>query len=129
MPQAPIAGVVAQNPSNALVPLKVGAAGSLLTAEGLNAALNVTSAAVIKTGAGRVNRLIIVAAPSSSGAITLNDAATTGAAATSNEIWSIPYNGTAVNAGAVINLDVPFTNGLVISAVGGGSPQYTITYT
>ena len=128
MPQNPGAVTIAVNPSGAQKPVKADASQTLVVGKAINTTLNVTVPAVIRTGVGRVGKLIIVTAPTTSGAITLNDAATTGAAAAANAIFSIPYNGTGVIAGAIFDIDVPVTNGLVVSAVGGGTPQYTITW-
>jgi hypothetical protein len=113
----------------ALNKLIFGTAGSLLTASGINSTLNITAASVVKASAGRACKVIIVAPGSTSGAFTLNDAATTGAAAAANVIWTLPYNGAANVAGAVFNLDIPVTNGLVVSAVpGSGSPILAIVW-
>ena len=128
MPQNPLAATVAVL-AGAQAPMHLSGEGSLLSAPTSSTALNVTAAKVIKTGAGRLGKLLVLVAPGSSGSITLNDCATTGAAATANQIWTIAYNATAVTAGAIFTFDIPFTTGLVISAVGGGTPQYTISYT
>lgn len=99
---------------------------SALVASGLKTALNVTAAAVIKVGAGRLARIIVIGGGTTSGAFTLNDAATIGGAATANELYTHAFGATA---GTIINLDMPFVNGLVVSAVpGAGSPQLVIVY-
>lgn len=97
---------------------------SQLIAQGLNTALNVTSASVIKTGRGRVVRLTLTVA-GTAGTLVLNDCATTGAASAANQI----YNSTGVlAAGTVITLDFPVTSGLVVSAVPTGA-TLVIVYT
>jgi len=96
---------------------------------GLNATLNVTAAAVIKATPGRLARVIVLAPGSTSGAFTFNNCATVGAATAANQVFTVPYNGTNNIAGAVFNIDVPCTVGIVCSAVpGGGSPQIVVTY-
>ena len=96
---------------------------------GAAATLNVNAASVVHLGAGRVCKVIVVAPGSTSGAFTINDCATTGAATAANTVWTLPYNGTANVAGASFDLDFPLTTGLVVSAVpGGGSPQLSISY-
>ncbi len=103
--------------------------GSNLVAEGSSAALNVTAAAVVKATPGRVVRIVVVSPGTTSGAFTVNNCATTGAATTANTIWTLPYNGAANVAGAVFTLDMPASVGIVVSAVpGGGSPQLSISY-
>ena len=104
--------------------------GLQVTANGASAALNITAAAVIKATPGRVARVAILAPGSTSGSFVLNNCATTGAATTANQIFNLPYNGTNNIAGAVFNLEIPCTVGIVCSAVpGGGSPQIVVTYT
>lgn len=130
--QNPLGVVYAKGPAGNFVPLQADANGYLLTlpSSGEKSALNQTAAAVIKVGAGRVGTVIIVAPGTTSGAFTLNDCATTGAAAAANEIWTMAYNATANVAGAIIPIDFPVTTGLVLSAVpGAGSPIISISYT
>ena len=98
----------------------------------LNAAPNKTAAAVIKTGAGRFYGLVINAPGSTSGAWSVNDSATTGAAAAENLLGTVPYNATVNAAGNTVLTvpgGIPFTNGLTLSAVpGAGSPICTVLY-
>lgn len=102
-------------------------AGSQLEAFGAKTALNQTVAGVVKVGAGRLVKIIVIAGGTTSGAFTLNDAATTGAAATSNVLFSVAFGATV---GTMYPVDIPFTNGLVLSAVpGAGTPQLTLVYT
>jgi hypothetical protein len=111
MAQAPI-GYDLKNPNtNALTPGSLDAqATSQLFAQGLKSALNLSAAAVIKTGPGRLVRIV----SSTATAITVNDAATTGAATTA----TIIFTGT-ITAGSVILLDFPVSAGLVVSAITG----------
>lgn len=96
---------------------------------GSNSALNQTAAAVIKASPGRLRKLIIIAPGSTSGAFTLNDCLTTGAANAANTVFSMAYNAPANIAGAIFNLDLPMKVGIVLSAVpGGGSPVCVLAY-
>ena len=109
-----------------------GPLGNLLVNDGArNTALNQTTQAVIKAGAGRFFGIIVNAPGSTSGAWTLNDSATTGAVAAANLIAQTAYNATANLEGAVLMAapgGVPFTNGLVLNVPGGGSPICTVLY-
>jgi hypothetical protein len=93
----------------------------------LKSRLNVTSSAVIKSGAGRFMRIIVVSGgTTNNGSFVFNDSATVAGAATSNQIYAIPA-GTA--AGTVIDLNFPVVNGVTVSAVPtAGSPQLSISY-
>jgi len=127
MPQGPIATTVAKNPSNVLVPLVTDNNQNLLvSAYGSSSALNVTAATVIKSSSGILNNVIVVTAPGTSGALTFNDCATVASATTANTVYSIPY--TAATAGLVVELNFPCKTGIVVSAVGGGTPQYSVSY-
>ena len=129
MPQNALQVTGAKNSSNVQKQELVDASGVLVGSRGgLNSTLNVGAAAVIKATPGRVARLIVIAPGTTSGALTLNDCATTGAATTANEIYTIGYAGLSV--GQIIDLDFPCQVGIVVSAVpGGGTPQYAISWT
>jgi hypothetical protein len=60
----------------------------------------------------------IVETPGTSGAIVFNDCATLAQASPANQIISIPFVGDAI--GTINSLDLPITNGLVISQVPTG---------
>ncbi len=108
-------------PTGVLSPGTVDGSGlSQMIGSGISTRLNLAAAANIKTGAGRVAK-IIVNVVGSAGALTVNDCATTGAATTANQIFTIAFNAAAAAAGGVIVLDVPFTVGLTISAVPTGA--------
>lgn len=79
---------------------------------GTSAALQINAAGVIKAGPGILVRISVVTA----GSITVNDAATTGAAGAANQIFI-----GAVTAGQVIELDWPCGAGIVVSSVTGGA--------
>lgn len=107
----------------------IDAFGNLASSGGSKTALNQTVAAVIKAAPGRLRKLIIIAPGTTSGAFTLNDCTTTGAAAAGNELFTLLYNATANVAGAIFPLDMPCANGLVLSAVpGSGSPVCAVVY-
>lgn len=94
---------------------------------GTRSALNVTAAGVIKATAGRIGRIVVTAPGTTSGALTLNDCATTAAASAANTIISIPFG--SLTAGQTIALDWPCINGITVSAVpGAGSPIFSISY-
>ena len=101
-----------------------------ITTGGLNTTLNVTAAAVIKATPGRIAKLLVINPGTTSGALTLNDCATTGAATTANQIFTIAYNASNFVAGAIFELQILTSTGIVVSAVpGGGSPQFVISWT
>ena len=128
MPQSPL-NYNTKSQTGVLIPAQADASGisELVTTGGLKSVLNVTAAAVIKAGAGRAVRVVVIA-PGSAGSLTLNDCATTGAATTANEIYTIGY--AALSVGQVITLDWPCATGFVVSAVpSAGSPQFAISYT
>lgn len=56
--------------------------------EGTKSAVNLTAASLLKVGAGRVFRASVIVAGSAVG--TVNDCATTGAAAAANQIGTLP---------------------------------------
>jgi hypothetical protein len=96
---------------------------------GRSAALNQTAAAVIKAGPGRIRKIIIIDPGTTSGAFTLNDCLTTGAAAAANVVWTQAYNAALAVKGQVITLDWPCATGIVLSAVpGGGTPIIAVSY-
>ena len=104
------------NPANALAP---NADGSISAAEGTSSTLDVSAATVIKAAAGRSYRVSVVTAGSAAG--TLNDCATTGAAATANQVGTIPATvGTYV-------FNWPHATGIVL--VPGTSQVLAISYT
>ena len=74
---------------------------------GVSNTYNVSTASVIKNSPGRVIRVSVITAGSTAG--TINDCTTTGAAAATNQIGSIPNT-----AGTVLYLDWPTTAGLVV---------------
>jgi hypothetical protein len=75
---------------------------------GLSAAYNVTAPGVIKSAPGVLVRVSCITA----GSVTLNDSATTGGAAITNEIWA-----GSLTAGQVLEFDWPCAAGIVVSAV------------
>lgn len=102
-------------------PMLVDAAGDLAVGVGVSSKLNITAAAVVKVGPGRVGTIINSAGVAG---FQINDCATTGAAAAANVIMII----STTTVGQVIKVDFPFTVGLVVSAV-GASGILSISYT
>lgn len=126
MPQGPIRSTIANSPSNAGASLATDASGLLMTSVGgEKSALNQSAAAVIKATPGRVAKLVVITA-GSGGNFTLNDCATTGAAATSNEIFTCAGTTTA---GTTFAIDWPCLTGIVLSAIGTSTGVCAISYT
>jgi hypothetical protein len=118
MPQNPLSAGVARILGGAISLLNLDVGGNLLvTTGGKSSALDVTAAAAIKGAAGRLCKISVIA-PGSAGSLTLNDAASTGAAAAANEIASIAFG--SLTAGQVIALDWPCANGITVSAIPTG---------
>jgi hypothetical protein len=100
-----------------------------VTTGGSKSLLNIGAAVAIKAAPGRLRKLVVIAPGSTSGGFTLNDCATTGAAAAANEIWTMAYNATANVIGAIITFDWPCLVGITLSAVpGGGTPLCCVSY-
>lgn len=96
------------------------------TRGGAKTALNLTAASAIKVGKGRLARLSVLSGGTTSGAFTLNDSATLAGAVAGNIIYNAPFG---LAAGTVIDIDEPFFNGLVLSAVpGAGAPVIAVSY-
>lgn len=103
------------------------AVANTTVAGGTTSKLNITAAAVVKAGPGRLARIVVVAPGTTGGALTINDCLTVAAAAASNEILSIGFAG--LTAGQVIDLEFPCLVGIVVSAVpSAGSPVFSISY-
>lgn len=102
--------------------------GATYVAGPQNATLNVTTAAVIKANPGRLRGILVVAAPASSGALTINNLTATSGGTAANTLCSIPYNASTMVAGAFLPMDIPATVGIAVTAVGGGSPVYVILW-
>lgn len=96
-----------KKPSNAVTLANTDAQGNQLVAAGSLTALNITAASVVKTGAGRVAKVSVLVAGSAAGSV--NDAATTGAAAVANQLAVVP------NTVGIYLIDMPITNGLVVT--------------
>jgi hypothetical protein len=118
MGQNPIAATIAVNPNGKATPLLVDKSGLQLTSTGgLSSSLNVTAAAPIKASAGRIAR-VVINNPGSAGNLTINDSATTGAAAAANQIFTAAFGSLA--AGQVIALEFPCAHGITLSAIPTG---------
>jgi|SRR5882672_6470776 len=87
---------------------------------------NVIATAVIKGTAGKLLRVLVVT-PGTAGVLTLNNAATVGAANAGNQI--ISYQGpTGMWPGQVIDVGFTCSTGIVVSACPTGG-QFTVVYT
>jgi hypothetical protein len=90
----------------------VGTFNPVTSLEGRLSTLNITSSTVIKASPGRVFKVSVVVAGSTTPG-TINDCTTTGAAAASNQI------GTAPNALGTIDFNWPMASGIVVVPQGG----------
>src|SRR5271156_5108497 len=88
-----------------------------LSPGGNQSALNVIAAGVLSAGPITCYR-ITVSNPGSSGNLTLNDCATTGAANAANEIYNAPFGD--LSSGQVITLKWTCASGLVLSSIPTG---------
>ena len=131
MAQYPQAVTFGKNPAGAQSQGTTDTLGALRVTKGGNTLrMNLTAAAVIKATPGRIAKIIINAPGTTSGAFTLNDCATVGAAAAANQIWTLPFGGANNLAGACFELEALCAVGIVLSTVpGAGSPMVTISYT
>jgi hypothetical protein len=113
MPQNPLGAYVATNPSNKLVPLGVDSVGSLKTTVvssadvPTNSALNITTATLVKAGAGRIYGFSVNTGGSSAGAV--YDIGATSLTGAANLVVNTP------TVAGIQNVNAPFTNGLVVS--------------
>ena len=95
---------------------------SLEVWSGLSAKYNITSATVVYPSKARLVNIAVVVAGSAAG--TANDCATTGAAAASNQVCTIPN--TISSAAPVLSIDWPCNTGIVI--VPGTGQTIAVTY-
>jgi hypothetical protein len=115
MPQGPTQANVAINQVTLKsAPLQIDGAGNLLVGTGSLTKLNVTATTVVKTGPGRVCKLIFNAASTTAPAVYDFNAASGFAAA--NQIW---VGATTTAAQTVVILDAPVATGIVV--VPGGA--------
>ena len=94
--------------ANIQAPLVTDTVGTLLIGQGNKSSLNNTAAAVklVSATARRINKVIVNTAASATSAI--YDSATSGAAAASNLVFSIPQTA------GIYDVDFPLTNGLCL---------------
>ena len=86
---------------------------------GSRVSFNITTPTVVKTGPGIVFRIFVINDPTADGSV--NDVATTGGAAVSNQICAIPINNMGgATSPYVIDVIAPFYTGLVINPGTGG---------
>ena len=105
MGQSALQSNPAINLSGVSVPLQVDQTGNLLIGKGSASKLNLTASTVIKATPGRICKVIVNTAGSAPGSI--NDVATTGAAAAGNLIFNVP------NTVGIYDVDFPAATGLV----------------
>jgi hypothetical protein len=108
MSQGPLAAAVSvynNGTSSAYKPSQLDVTGAVTVGKGLHTAKNLTAATVVKATAGRICRVSVIVAGSTNG--TVNDVATTGGAATANEVAVIP------DTIGVYDIDMPCTTGIV----------------
>ena len=115
MPQSPLSAATAVNPAGKFVMNVVDATGNEYVASGKTGQYNITAATAIKGSAGRLVRIVVTS--TITGNLTANDAATTGAAAAANLIFSAATPA----AGTVYVLDWPCANGIVVTPGSAGS--------
>lgn len=111
MPQNPLSALVARNDAGAAKALLVDNAGALVVSvdsvdPSASSRLNITVPTVVKATPGKVITANVVVAGSTVG--TINDCATTGAAAAANEIAALP------DTVGPIHLDFPCLVGIVV---------------
>lgn len=118
MPQTPIAFNL-RNPAGALVPGTADAQRTqLVSAGGLTGVKNITAAVAVKATPGRICRVSVIVAGSAAG--TVNDVATTGAAAVANQVATIPNT--------VGNYDIQFPCATGIVIVPGTGQTLAVSY-
>jgi len=91
---------------------------------GVQAAINITAAAVIKAESGVIVTISPILA-GSTGSLILNDCLTTGAAAAGNQICAIPFGSMSTLLPIILNW--PCSTGIVVSAVTTGG-QFSISF-
>ena len=85
----------------------------------------VVAAQVVKAAPGTLCRIVVVA-PGTGGALTVNDCLTVGAAAADNAILSVPFG--SLTGGQIFTLLWPCLVGIVVSALPSGGGAVSISY-
>lgn len=117
MPQTPL-NLIAKTIGGALTLLGVDLQGALLTASGgTKSSLNITAATVVKATPGRLVRISVTTAGAAG---SVNDCATTGAAAAANLIGVIPATV------GVLTFEWPCATGIVITP--GAAQVVSVSY-
>lgn len=114
MPQNPLQTNIAVH-DGARVPLTVDASGAAIVGSGESSSLNITTATVVKAGAGRIVRFVVTTAGAAG---TIHDSATTGAAGTL--IATIPATV------GIYYLDFPVTTGILVTP--GAAQVVSVSY-
>lgn len=122
MPQTPI-GYNSVTPGGALAPQQLDSQGAerVSTVPKLTA-LNITAAAVVKAAPGRISKVSVIAGGTAAGGV--YDCLTTAAAATSNQIATIPVLTTA----QVSMLAIDFTALTGITVLPGTGQTLAVSY-
>ena len=109
MPQNPQNFVARNSSTNAMTALSTDANGALLVSGtgGVNSALDITTATVVKAAPGRLIRVSVLVAGSAAGAA--YDSAATGSDAIGTEIFVIP------NTVGIYELDWPCLTGVTVA--------------
>lgn len=81
--------------------------GASITAQGTKTFFNITAATAVKSTSGRVAKVSVLVAGSSTGSV--NDSATTGGASVANQLAVIP------DVVGIYNIDMPVSNGIVVT--------------
>lgn len=81
--------------------------GALIVANGVRTMFDITAATVVKTTVGRICRVSVLVAGTTTGSV--NDTTTTGAVAVTNQLAVIP------DVVGSYDIDMPVFNGLVIT--------------
>ena len=114
----PLQAATLTNPSSAAVLGITDANRVSISGGSVSSRLNLTTSTLVKAGHGRIARVSVLVAGSGAGSV--NDSATTGGAATANEIAVIPATV------GVYQIDFPYTNVLVV--VPGTGQTVAVSY-
>jgi hypothetical protein len=118
-----------QSPNQVFPAVIGGVAKPLASDNGSSLTTNITAAAAVKATPGRLVKVIILAPGTTSGALTINNCAATGAATTANQVFTLPFGAAENVAGNIFALDIPCNVGITVSAVpGAGSPRYALCF-
>ena len=128
-----ISGITAA--ANAVVTLSTGGAsnpfavGNTIAFASVGGMTQINAVTGTVTAIGGVTTAWTVTTTINSSAFTAYTSGGTAASfSAANEIWTLPEAATANVAGAIFTLDWPCQNGILLSAVSTGTPQYSLSY-